>query len=595
MLTPKSAMQHMDDRFTGRCRVPAAAMLARGPAMSSYVVVKASHSDERVAATPSFFLCRAALQAPDRSSSAGGCASFDGCVRVPVKLARRLMIADAASIEEERLHWIPQQRIRSAVSVVLDVVSEDAAKVHEYLQGPAYRQLLQDTLRHSLLICQGAIVHLPMPPALASNAGAVASFQVSAVYPDADFVYVTPSSRVTLSSVDEDASAGTEADPIDADELPAQAPVPMAGTSRMGGLDSERKALREMIMMPVTMAELSGQWDIEFPKGLLLCGPPGVGKTLLVRTVVQECSAEVPLLLKVINGSEILTSGIGDAEQTLRNIFLEAAAHARATNGAGVIFIDELDALCPARDTNGTMAHSRIVAQLLTLLDGGVSKHARENVIIVGATNLPNNIDPALRRPGRFDRELFISPPDPTTRKHIFRVHLQDVPLGDDQAKETVLEQLAERSTGYVGADIAALCREAVTVATTRQFVAMRKDQELDRWWSDWKRHGRALTDSNLVSVVSGSAWRANPLAIPLWFLSQQRQSGLSSGSASFFTFLLNGENSKQDKQQSCDQLVEKQLEQTLESSSFQVTMEDFDQAMQVVVASSLRGASGFA
>lgn len=586
-----------DDRFTGRCRVPAAALLARDPSMSSYVVVKASQDGEaRVAAAPSFFLCRAALQAPDRSSPAGGCASFDGCVRVPAKLAKRLMVAEAASVEDEQIHWIPQQQIRSAVSVVLDVVSEDAAKVHECLHDPAYRQLLQDTLRHSLLVCQGAIVRLPMPPALVSNAGAVASFQVSAVYPDADFVYVTPSSRVTLSSADEDANAGTEAEPINADTSPDQAPVPVAAsTTRMGGLDSERKALREMIMMPVTMAELSSQWDIEFPKGLLLCGPPGVGKTLLVRTVVQECSAEVPLLLKVINGSEILTSGIGDAEQTLRSIFQEAAAHARATNGAGVIFIDELDALCPARDTNGTMAHSRIVAQLLTLLDGGVSKHARENVIIVGATNLPNNIDPALRRPGRFDRELFISPPDPTTRKHIFRVHLQDVPLGDDQAKESILDQLAERSIGYVGADIAALCREAVAVATTRQFVAMRKDQELDRWWSDWKRHGRALTDSNLVSVVSGNAWRANPLAVPLWFLSQQRQSGASTGSASFFSFLLSGENAKQETPEATDLLADKQLEQTLESSSFQVTMADFDQAMQVVVASSLRGASGFA
>lgn len=554
--------------------------------MSSYVVIKACHEGP-VDVAPTFALCRAALQAMDRSSAV----SFDGCVRVSAQLAKRLQIADAASTRDDQLQWIPQERIRCAVSVALDVASENAANVHEHLQDPAYRQLLQDTLRRNLLVCQGATVGLPMPPGAASDAGAVASFKVSAVYPTADFVYMTPSSRVTLSSADEGDSAGTQADPINVDATPDQAPMPVAG-SRMGGMDLERQALREMIMMPVTMAELSGKWDIEFPKGLLLCGPPGVGKTLLVRTVVQQCSTELPLLLRVINGSEILTSGIGDAEQTLRSLFQEAAAHARVTNGASVIFIDELDALCPARDTNGTMAHSRIVAQLLTLLDGGVSKHAHENVVIVGATNLPNNIDPALRRPGRFDRELFLSPPDPPARMQIFRVHLQDVPLGDENTKERVLEQLAERSIGYVGADIAALCREAVAVATTRQFVAMRKDQELDRWWSDWKRHGRALTDSNLVSVVSGNAWLANPLAIPLWFLSQQRQSGSLTGSTSFFSFLLDGGNANLD---GSNQLVEKQLEQTLQSSSFQVSMDDFEQAMQVIVVSSLRGASGFA
>ncbi|POM66345.1 ATPase [Phytophthora palmivora] len=235
----------------------------------------------------------------------------------------------------------------------------------------------------------------------------------------------------------------------------------------MGGMEDERAALRELILLPVAHPRLRSELSVEFPKGVLLCGPPGVGKTLLVRSVVHECcqvkdvsGTTLDLNLQVINGSEIMTSGRGDAEQALRDTFEIAVVHARSSrHAASVIFIDELDALCPKREAAGggaSSAHSRIVAQLLTLLDGVEGGLSRENVVVVAATNLPNSIDPALRRPGRFDREIFVAPPNTVLRKKIFEVHLNRTPYAlcsrspqdAELQRDIFLETLAAKAVG---------------------------------------------------------------------------------------------------------------------------------------------------
>uniref|UniRef100_K3WUV6 AAA+ ATPase domain-containing protein n=1 Tax=Globisporangium ultimum (strain ATCC 200006 / CBS 805.95 / DAOM BR144) TaxID=431595 RepID=K3WUV6_GLOUD len=634
------------DRFTTRYRVPASRIRARPSHMSQYVIVRASASviSTHKRTRDTLFICRAALDNGDTGDDAvfAGPLRFDASVRMAV--ASPLVFAnlggeDAGYKGEDAfdVQWIPKSKIRNAVAVTLEVcisvhkddgnenatVVHDTKKVAEWLCNAQYRQLLIETLQHHFLVCLTAVVQLPLPSSstgIDQSKDAVLEFKVVSVYPEEKFVRITPNTRVTFS---------TDSIAIDDDgivqDLTASNSIASHNAPKIGGLEKEQAALREMILLPVEYAGLSDCCGIEFPKGLLLCGPPGVGKTLLVRTIVHECSQQVPLRLKTINGAEILTSGVGDAETTLRSIFTEAAEFARTTKGASVIFIDELDALCPKRDSSGASAHSRIVAQLLTLLDGA-DKQARGNVVIVGATNLPNSIDAALRRPGRFDRELFIAPPNITARKKIFQMNLQEMPIcvnGFETEKHEFFETLATKSIGYVGADIAALCREALAVATTRQFVAMAKDRELDTWWSEWKRHSnKPLYNANFSVVVSGNAWKANPIAIPLWFFAkqsaahEQQQDHVdtselnASKPPTYFSFLLqNGAKHVSPSAAVDDASISNASElqypdiperkgderSAAEPPAFEVTMADFEQAMQVIVASSLRGAAGFA
>uniref|UniRef100_M4B515 AAA+ ATPase domain-containing protein n=1 Tax=Hyaloperonospora arabidopsidis (strain Emoy2) TaxID=559515 RepID=M4B515_HYAAE len=324
------------------------------------------------------------------------------------------------------------------------------------------------------------------------------------------------------------------------------------------------------------------------------------------------------LNLQVINGSEYITIGRGDAERALRETFEKAVVHARsAQHAASVIFIDEVDALCPKRQANGgwsSSAHSRIIAQLLTLLDGVEGGLSQENVVVVAATNLPNSIDPALRRPGRFDREILVSPPNAALRKTIFRVNLYRTPYvissesqenaEKEKLRDKFLNTLAAKAVGYVGADIVSLCREAAMIASTRQLVALSQDRELEQWWVDWKRRGEPLTaakgqSTTLGSIVAGRAWHANPAAIiPLWFLVKQSKHNDAGKNAEkdqqqvsqsgFFHFLL-GIEQKHTFASPCHVKDEEKT-----ARSFGVTMSDFDQAMQTIVPSALRGASGF-
>jgi transitional endoplasmic reticulum ATPase len=239
----------------------------------------------------------------------------------------------------------------------------------------------------------------------------------------------------------------------------------------IGGLHREIRRIREMIELPLRYPEVFERLGIDPPKGVLLHGPPGCGKTLIARAVAQETSAH----FLHVNGPEIIDKWYGASEKHLRSIFEEASRHAPA-----IVFIDEIDAIAPKREemSGDRQVERRVVAQLLALMDG---LESRGHVIVIAATNIPNTLDPALRRPGRFDREIAIGVPDKDGRREILEIHTrgmplrqsfgsaqdmaQDMPLADDSSvgsgQAVDLERLAAITHGFVGADLEALSREA--------------------------------------------------------------------------------------------------------------------------------------
>jgi transitional endoplasmic reticulum ATPase len=220
----------------------------------------------------------------------------------------------------------------------------------------------------------------------------------------------------------------------------------------IGDLDEVKEKLREMIELPMKHPELFQHLGIEPPKGVLLYGPPGVGKTLLARALANEIGA----YFVTINGPEIMSKFYGESEQRLREIFDDADK-----NAPSIIFIDEIDAIAPKREEVTGEVEKRVVSQLLTLMDG---IKGRGRIVVIGATNRPDAVDPALRRPGRFDREIEIRPPDTKARKEILQVHTRNMPVAED----VNLDVIAEMTNGYTGADIAALAKEAAMHALRR-------------------------------------------------------------------------------------------------------------------------------
>jgi len=246
-------------------------------------------------------------------------------------------------------------------------------------------------------------------------------------------VIITNSTKITVS--EESAKAA---------QMAKEGGVPLITYEDIGGVKNEVARVREMIELPLRHPELFKRLGVEAPKGVLLHGPPGTGKTLLAKAVANETNANY----YTIGGPEIMSKYYGDSEERLRNIFQEAEK-----NSPSIIFIDEIDSIAPKREESGELER-RIVSQLLSLMDGMSS---RGEVVVIGATNRINAIDPALRRPGRFDREIEIGVPDRNGRLEVLQIHTRGMPL----SKEVNLEKLADVSHGFVGADLQALSKEA--------------------------------------------------------------------------------------------------------------------------------------
>jgi len=241
--------------------------------------------------------------------------------------------------------------------------------------------------------------------------------------------------------------------------------IPTITYEDIGGLHDAIQKIREMVELPLRHPQLFTRLGIDPPKGVLLYGPPGTGKTLLAKAVANESGAS----FTAINGPEVMSKWYGESEANLRKIFEEAEK-----NAPSIIFIDEIDAIAPKREEVSGEVERRVVSQILTLMDGLKS---RGKVIVIAATNRPNAIDPALRRPGRFDRELEIGVPDQKGRKEILQIHTRNMPLD----KDVDIDWLASVTYGFVGADLEALCKEAAMSALRRNLpnISWKKHEEI--------------------------------------------------------------------------------------------------------------------
>ncbi len=251
--------------------------------------------------------------------------------------------------------------------------------------------------------------------------------------------------------------------PVDVSKIEGVTNLVDVSYEDIGGLKDEVKKVREMIEIPLKRPELFDKLGIAPPKGVLMHGPPGTGKTLLAKAVASESDAH----FIAINGPEIMSKYVGGSEENLREYFEEAEE-----NAPSIIFIDELDAIAPKREDTQGETERRTVAQLLTLMDGLKS---RGQVVVIGATNRPDSLDQALRRPGRFDREIEIGVPDSEERQEVLEIHTRNMPLSED----VDLHKIASTTHGFVGADLESLCKETAMRVVRRIIPEIKNDEEI--------------------------------------------------------------------------------------------------------------------
>lgn len=338
---------------------------------------------------------------------------IDGYIRqnLGVGIGDKIFVTKAEVNDAERVVLAPPQNQRTPIS-------------------PDFSEYAKNKLENKPLV-KGDVVPVPM-------FGYVFNFVVAQVTPHG-VVKVTQSTEVTVKN-----------EPVSE----SMVRIGDVHYEDIGGLKNEIQKIREMVELPIRYPELFERLGIEPPKGVLLYGPPGTGKTLLAKAVANESDAN----FIDISGPELVSKFVGESEERLRSIFDEAKEKAPT-----IIFMDEIDAIAPKREEATNEVERRMVSQLLTLMDGMSS---RGQVIVIGATNRQNAIDPALRRPGRFDREIEIGVPDRNSRKEILQIHTRNMPV----AKDVSVDDLADMTHGFTGADITSLAREAA-MATLRRIL----------------------------------------------------------------------------------------------------------------------------
>lgn len=256
-----------------------------------------------------------------------------------------------------------------------------------------------------------------------------------------------------------------QTDPVDISKLEGVKTLVDVTYEDIGGLKEEVKKVREMVEIPLKRPELFERLGISPPKGVLMHGPPGTGKTLLAKAVANESEAH----FIAIQGPEIMSKYVGGSEERLREFFEEAEE-----NAPSIVFIDEIDAIAPKREEVSGETERRVVAQLLTLMDG---LKTRGQVVVIGATNRPDALDPAIRRPGRFDREIEIGVPDKDGRQEVLEIHTRGMPLDE----KVDLNEIADTTHGFVGADLEMLCKEAAMRVLRRVLPDIKADEEIPK------------------------------------------------------------------------------------------------------------------
>ena len=373
---------------------------------------------------------------PSDSGDAGrGIIRIDGQLRA----AANVSIDDQVSVEPTDV--APAERVRVALPEGIRVRGDLSSHIREQLTDHA--------------VTAGDTVALPLGFGLLSGQG---NRRVPLRIVDTE-----PSGTVVIGSDTAIALADASSDEIAVEGGPTDdesAAAPAVAYEDIGGLDDELDMVREMIELPMRHPELFGTLGIEPPKGVLLHGPPGTGKTLIAKAVANEIDAH----FQTISGPEIMSKYYGESEEQLREVFEDAEEHSPA-----IVFIDELDAIAPKREEAGGDVERRVVAQLLSLMDG---LEDRGRITVIGATNRVDAVDPALRRPGRFDREIEIGVPDTAGREEILQIHTRGMPLDED----VDLDRYADHTHGFVGADLESLAKEAAMGALRR----VRPELDLD-------------------------------------------------------------------------------------------------------------------
>ena len=330
-----------------------------------------------------------------------------GLIRIDGTVRRNAGVSIDDKVQIRKIHTAPAEKILFSPTQPLKIQGGEAYLAHN-LEGR--------------VITRGDIVELNIM-------GRRVDLVVVSIKPISDSVIIGANTVIEISDKP-------------AKEMPS---IPRVSYEDIGGLGDEVKKVREMIELPLRHPELFERLGVEAPKGVLLHGPPGTGKTLLAKALASETNANFITL----SGPEIMSKFYGESEEKLRDIFQQAE-----DNAPSIILIDEIDSIAPKREEVTGEVERRIVAQLLAVMDG---LKARGKVVVIGATNRPNAIDPALRRPGRFDREIEIGVPDRKARFEIMQIHTRGMPVADD----VKLDRIADLTHGFVGADLAALTREA--------------------------------------------------------------------------------------------------------------------------------------